>query len=70
MPRPATRRSLAAALACAALLGACTGTPDDAATSSSASSSSAPSGSAAPAPTATPAVPATVAETTAQDAVS
>ncbi len=67
MPRPAIRtRSLAAALACAALLGACTGTADDAAQTVT---SSGAMGSDAPAPTATPAVAPTAAQTTAQDAV-
>ena len=67
MSRPATRRRTlaAAALACAALLGACTGKADEAAQTSSASAS----GSAAPAPSATTAGDASAAQTAAQDAV-
>ena len=57
MPRPATRRrALAAALACAAMLSACTGNADD--------------GPDAAAPTATPVVAPSAAESSAQSAVS
>ena len=60
MPRPATRRrALAAALACAAMLSACTGNGDDG-----------PDVAAPAAPTATPVVAPSSAESSAQSAVS